>query len=571
MKRAWFATAALAAAVAVLAVAALPPARVRLDASRVDGTAAGIIHIHTNRSDGTGSPDQIAAAAAAAGLKFIVLTDHGDATRIPDPPIYRHGVLCLDGVEVSTAGGHYIAIGLPEAPYPLAGEPRDVVDDVQRLGGFGIAAHPDSPKPDLRWQGWTAPFDAMELMNLDSEWRKRVAAAGAQPKFLLAGRLLSYPFRRGEAIASVLTDPSANIARWDALTRTRKVVGVAGADAHAKLALMNGEAGESRFALAFPGYEASFSSLSVHVEPSTPLSGQANADARAIVDGLRAGHVYTAVDGLASPPSFSFTASGLEQTIREGDEVVAPAGDLMLRVASNAPASFTTTLLKDGRAAASSHQRNVIVPSSGPGVYRVEIRASERPENPTWILSNPIYLRAAATAMRAAPAASDSRTPIFDGSNIRDWVVEHDATSKGKVAPASSASGEGGMTFAYTLGGVTGSTRPYAALRRDMSDGVYGNDRLSFVASADRPMRVSVQLRTGVPGTPEERWQRSVYLDQTDRDVLVSFDDMSPLGAARTPHPALERVRYVLFVVDQTNTKPGAQGTVTFKRIALAR
>ena len=27
-------------------------------------------------------------------------------------------------------------------------------------GGFGIAAHPDSPKAALRWQGWDTTFDA---------------------------------------------------------------------------------------------------------------------------------------------------------------------------------------------------------------------------------------------------------------------------------------------------------------------------------------------------------------------------------------------------------------------------
>ena len=43
-----------------------------------------------------GSVDEVAAAAAAAGLQFVVFTDHGDATRPPDPPAYRHGVLTID-------------------------------------------------------------------------------------------------------------------------------------------------------------------------------------------------------------------------------------------------------------------------------------------------------------------------------------------------------------------------------------------------------------------------------------------------------------------------------------------
>ena len=170
MKKVLFAAAALAAAVVVLGAVTLPPKR-RALADQPDGTIPGILHVHTNRSDGRSSPDDVAAAAARAGLKFLIFTDHGDATRPPQPPAYRSGVLCLDGVAISPSGGHYIAIDLPVSPYPLAGEPRDVIDDVRRLGGFGIAAHPDSPKPELQWREWDAPFDGIELLNPDTTWR----------------------------------------------------------------------------------------------------------------------------------------------------------------------------------------------------------------------------------------------------------------------------------------------------------------------------------------------------------------------------------------------------------------
>ena len=75
-------------------------------------TWRGVFHLHTVRSDGTGTVDEVAAAAARAGLKFIVVTDHGDATRRPDPPTFRSGVLCIDAVEINTTGGHYAVIGM---------------------------------------------------------------------------------------------------------------------------------------------------------------------------------------------------------------------------------------------------------------------------------------------------------------------------------------------------------------------------------------------------------------------------------------------------------------------------
>src|SRR5204863_9474914 len=119
MKRVAMVMAAVAAAICVLAGLTLPPRRLPLVPS-ADGTVSGILHIHTTRSDGRGTPDEVAAAAARAGISFIVFTDHGDATRVPDAPVYRSGVLCPDCAEISSAGGHYVVLDMPAAPYPPA-------------------------------------------------------------------------------------------------------------------------------------------------------------------------------------------------------------------------------------------------------------------------------------------------------------------------------------------------------------------------------------------------------------------------------------------------------------------
>ena len=157
-------------------------------------------------------------AAAAAGLKFVIVTDHGDATRAPDLPDYRAGVLCIDAVEISTRNGHIVALGLPKTPYPLAGKRRDVIDDIHRLGGFAIAAHPGSAKPELQWTDWNAPLDGLEWLNADSEWRD-------ERPWTLARALLTYPFRPPQALALLLDRPDPVIRRWDELTRQRRVVG----------------------------------------------------------------------------------------------------------------------------------------------------------------------------------------------------------------------------------------------------------------------------------------------------------------------------------------------------------
>ncbi|MCY4120695.1 MAG: hypothetical protein OXG72_07215, partial [Acidobacteria bacterium] len=87
----------------------------------------GAFHVHSRWSDGSGTVDEIALAGAAAGLDFVILTDHGDGMT-SRPPSYRGGVLVIQGTEISTDGGHYVALELPAAPYPLGGDARGVVE-----------------------------------------------------------------------------------------------------------------------------------------------------------------------------------------------------------------------------------------------------------------------------------------------------------------------------------------------------------------------------------------------------------------------------------------------------------
>jgi hypothetical protein len=573
VKKLLIATAALAAAVVILVAATAPPGPLRLTPAD-DGTIAGILHVHTNRSDGLSSPDEIAATAARVGLKFVVFTDHGDATRRPDPPQYRSGVLCLDGVEISTSGGHYVAIDMPPSPFPLAGEPRDVVEDVRRLGGFGIAAHPDSPKIELKWREWTAPFDGIELLNPDTAWRmwmeqSREPATKWAARRKLVVTLLDYPFRPAAVMAGLI-QPTRALYNWEALTRRRRVVTIAGADAHAKIAPRSADPGDSRFALPFPGYEASFRVLSVHVRIDRPLSGaNAAGDAAMLMRAVRAGHLYTAVDAAATPPSFELTATNDHGTVHEGDELGA-GGPITLRVRSNAPAAFTTSIWK-GAAVLSGdhHESEFTVGTTGePAVYWVEVRATGRPNPLTWIRSNPIYVRGAEPLTRAATRTAPTvHEPIFDNQTANGWRSEHDSTS---VSAIETAQGVGGtdLRLRYGLSGGAPAGQ-VVALVCDTPRGLAPNDRLAVSIRAEHPMRISVQLRAGAADADHERWQRSLYVDTTLQDHTIFFDDMMPVGRTQSFKPDLSTIRSILFVIDATNTRPGDSGRVWIRSAAV--
>jgi hypothetical protein len=579
MRRFLLLMAALVAAICVLTGLTLPPRRITV-AAFDDGTLPGVLHIHTNRSDGRSTPDEVAAAAARAGLKFIVFTDHGDGTRQPDPPTYRSGVLCLDGVEISTSGGHYIALDMPPSPYPLAGEPGDVAQDVRRLGGFGIAAHPDSPKSELRWADWDAPINGVEWVNPDTSWR--VLRIGGVSRFRIFAGVLHYQVRPAETLANLLTDISEPISRWNAIAARRKIVAISGVDAHANLALRNTDPVETRFAFPLPSYEASFRMLSVHITPELPLSGDAAADGAIVMRAIRAGHLYTAIDGVASAPSFEFSASNASGTAREGDELRAD-GPVSLRVRSNAPPGFTTIIWRGSEilASAPSHERTELTAKAdgAPAVYRAEVRKSDpqRPRN--WLLSNGIYVRGAEAAQMRQSAQAEtppatSTLALFDGQTEAGWHIETDPSSMAAMEVAKTVDAAE-LRVRFALAGtdvgderaalVWGSPIGHAPVN------VAAYDRFTFTARAERPMRISVQFRTANIGGTMRRWQRSVFLDTVDEQRTIAFSDLTPSDGSAEGDPPLDQISQILFVVDTVNTTPGTAGQFWVKDAELRR
>lgn len=550
------ATAALCAAVLLFVAATLPPRAARLAVPATPParpTVAGVFHVHTTRSDGTGTVEAVAAAASRAGLRFVVFTDHGDATTPAALPTYHSGVLCIDGVEISTSSGHYAAIGMRPSPYPLAGESRDVVEDVTRLGGFGVAAHPDSPKAALRWRDWAAPIEALEWLNGDSAWRD-------EPRARLARVLLSYPFRGPEALASMLSRPEAALAHWDALTKQRRVVALAGADAHARMGWQGGgDPYRGGASIEAPSYETVFRAFGIHVQLDRPLTGRAATDAMTIRSALAGGHLYSVIDALAAPAVFDFTARSGQFSARSGDEL-GLGGPVDLEAQVNAPAA-TLVLLENGHPVAESASPLHYRAAERTAVFRVEVRLPAAPGDVPvpWIVSNPIYV-GGFLAPRIERTRVPARVTAPVPADAASWTIEREARSPAGVTIESATT----VTMAYALApGEHGNQ--FAALAHHMT-GLEAYDRLSFRVSADKPMRLSVQCRA-VSGRSQSRWQRSVYVDQVPREVSVFLDDMRPIGDGWSWQPQLAKVGTLLMVVDTVNTKPGTAGWVKLENV----
>jgi hypothetical protein len=537
VNRKW--TRALIAALAVSAVAfalVVPPAP---DSVETNGwteiaarTIAGAYHVHTTRSDGHGDKHDVAAAAARAGLKFVILTDHGDATRPPDPPEYIDGVLCLDAVEISTDQGHLVALDMPRAPYPLGGAADAVVEDVHRLGGFAIAAHPDSAKPALRWTDPEAPIDGLEWLNADSEWRK-----DSRSRLIRAG--LGYFLRPGPALASLMDRP-VTLARWDALSARRPIVGLAAVDAHGGVGQRSEDASRSLAGtIGIPAYQASFRTLSNRVILDTPPSGDAARDARAIYDAIRKGSVFTTIDALANP--------GFLDLRIDGNTVVAHAAR---------PRGSELELLHGGGTAGASNG-DLREPASSPGPYRVEVHLAHAPGDPPipWLVSNAVYVGAPPPSNSGS--SGTSRVAVPGSIAPFPWRIEKDAASSAILRTH-----EFSVELEYQLAPGPRNSQ-FVALATDVRDESFTALRLGL--QADRPARIWVQVRTQAG----RRWGRTYYVDPAGTELLVRLTDLRSMGEGQVGAPDPKSLSSILLVIDLMNAAPGKSGRLTVLSSAL--
>lgn len=130
------------------------------------------LHLHTVHSDGRHETADLVDAAHAAGLDFIVSTDHNTNSANREWIAGRAGRLAvIAGEEVTTRHGHWLAVGLPPAGWiDWRYAPRDDVfpryaAQVRADGGMVVAAHPAVPMPGSAWEFGFRDVDAVEVWN----------------------------------------------------------------------------------------------------------------------------------------------------------------------------------------------------------------------------------------------------------------------------------------------------------------------------------------------------------------------------------------------------------------------
>jgi hypothetical protein len=252
------------------------------------------------------------------------------------------------------------------------------------VGQLVFIAHPET------FRSWreASGFDGMEIYNLHAN------AKNINRLTLFFDGLWSYRSYPHLLWTRFYENPVENFKRFDELTaqQGRKVVAIAGNDAHANVGLTFRDlAGHTIFALKLDPYERSFQVVRTHVliERSQPL------DEENLLKALARGHAYVSFDILCDASGFRFTAtSGAEQKLM-GDEITLSGAGVHLQVAT--PVQSHIALLKDGQmmsevSEAVSHEWTV----NEVGVYRVVCYLPQLPaplNQKPWIISNPIYVR----------------------------------------------------------------------------------------------------------------------------------------------------------------------------------
>ncbi|MHB1296251.1 MAG: CehA/McbA family metallohydrolase [Anaerolineae bacterium] len=340
----------------------------------------GNLHMHTTYSDGTASHRELAEMAAAAGLDFLVVTDHNT---YPTQHAGWYGrVLLLVGEELNAPErgheNHFLAIGAGEDLAPFAADTTSLVARVRELGGAGFIAHPIehsgalAHEPEINWVRWDlSGYDGLEIWNYMSEFKAHVTSV---PRALL------YAFYPKLAIRGPFPE---TLALWDRLLAQRPTPAIGGSDAHGTVYRM----GPLKRRI-FP-YPHLFRAVNTHLLLADDWTGDAAPDGAQVTAALRAGRAFVAYDGLAPARGFTFTAehSGVSYTL--GDSLSA---DSPIRWRIRTPASARLRLLRDGRPVAETIGAALDHAASEPGVYRVEAYRRYAGRERGWIFANPIYV-----------------------------------------------------------------------------------------------------------------------------------------------------------------------------------
>jgi len=375
---------------------------------------SGVFSVHTNRShDARGTREEVARAAASAGLDFVVIGDHPPDSRRPGwkiwHPVILDGVLIEGGQELrSPEAGKILAVGVDTTYKRWQGDYAGFTEMLDREAATAFVVHGRGPRGSERWvnpdargvQGW-------EVLDISEFARHRLK--GPWSLYHLITLLAGTPLGLGdEAMLHMMREgfETPTVAAYDSLRLREPLTATAGLNTHPKLKV-------GPFLL--PSYRGSFQTLVTHVTVAREVAGESAAPpdggpprmiadqaSRALMAGARGGDVFISLGN--DPAARQFRAgvqdpSGSVLAGMGGVTPYAPGRVLQAGVEGGAGRRLLYRIVRNGQEVGWLPGPDLTWAIDAPGVYRVEVYTywgriggmivHLRP----WIFANPVDIR----------------------------------------------------------------------------------------------------------------------------------------------------------------------------------
>lgn len=349
------------------------------EGKKVYHSYTGIIHVHSNYSDGRLYVKEIAEIANELNLDFLLLTDHNTLqAKFDGFEGWHKRVLLGVGCEINDVQdqNHYLSFDIDQE---ISRElpPEKYICRVRELGGFGVIAHPDESRsrmpeyPPFPWKLWDSDFyDGIEIWNQMSEWMEGLTHVNKYWRVM-------HPRR------SIIAPKAKTLARWDKINERRKVVGIGGVDAHEHVyKLLWG-----LFSIRVFRYKISFKTIRTHILTEQPLSfgDDYKRDLQIIYRALKNANCFVSHYYFGDAAGFRCWARNEHGEAIPGDSL--PFGTKTRFFVHN-PLPAETFLVHNGKVIERKEGLNIAFNVDMHGVYRVESHIGQRP----WILSNHIRI-----------------------------------------------------------------------------------------------------------------------------------------------------------------------------------
>lgn len=362
--------------------------------AKVNYDYSGVLNVHSKKSSGSGSVQEIITAAKDARLDFIIFNETNPINQKQPLPI-KYGFLNVYyGFELNYKNSRFLyASDEQEKVFTSFSEIELFLSNFLYADreGFLVLARP--LKPGYEWSASEPPRSrvGVEVLNLREVWRN--AWQNHKANFLFA--LLFYPFNPDLFFVSIYNDEALATDLWLEWSKEKRTAGYLGSDASSRLRLSKNKS------LNFPSYENIFSMAKNHVLLPDELLGFG--DTQKILKALGKGRSYFSIDIFGSPKGFDFRAQLKNFEFKGMGEEISFSKVMNLQVKLppfQKKMPIKVLLYRNNKVIREVQWKELnTFKIKEAGVYRVEVRV--KPLFPLirsqdwvpWILSNPLFIR----------------------------------------------------------------------------------------------------------------------------------------------------------------------------------